>query len=268
MANSATSPQLDQRKHAAVLVLFTGILTLLIAVGLLVISGNPAPLADARYADPGREVESPFTSAILWLELVRTKNEVFQVLGDPTEPAGRDLRASMDILNWADYLFLPSYSALNAAAFLLVFALNRRSRRNVFGSSGFFYIGLVLAGTMMVADALENVALLRLTGYDGPAAIPDGDMLWLAISTHVKWGALWAACVLLGMGYASYFGPRWALILPLFYAAAGVLGVMSLLVPAALPLLELGANLMSLGWLASLIHAGFVFRSSPSIENT
>lgn len=251
----------DQKYHGAVLVLAAGIATLLTAVLLIVLAGNPAPLNDGRYGENGQPVAAPFTSAILWLELAQSKAEVFQNLGHPGEAAGQELRARLDRMNLADYLFMLVYSAFNAALFLLVNSFNREGGRAFFGAPVYFNIGLALAAAMLLADAFENVPLLRFTEYAEPAAIPDGDMLWLMLATNAKWGALYLACVLLGMGYASYYGLRPAVLLGLLYSVAGVLGLMSLAVPAARPLLEPATNLMSLGWLISLIHAGFLVRA-------
>lgn len=247
-------------RRAALLVILSAALTLAIAVVMTVLTGNPPPAADARFALPGAEPAAPFTTAILWLELVGTKAEVFQVLGSPAEPAGQALRGKMDLMNTIDYAFMIVYSALNAACFLLVWKLNKTRGTFFFGSTRFFNAGLVLSVLMWGADAFENVPLLRFTTYADPSAIPDSDMLWLTVATNVKWGALFCACLVVGTGYAAYFGARVALVLPLLYALASGPGVVGLLVPGLRGLVEAGANFMALAWLGSMIHAIALFR--------
>lgn len=250
------------RKQAALLVACTGLATLA-SFGIMVgaAGGDPVPLVDTSYAAPGQSPESvraPFRSAVVWLEVPADRYEVFQNLGNPETEPGREIRRRVDLINRIDYAFMVAYSAFTAALFWLLFLLKRSSGHVIFGELKFFHTGLVLAGAMLVGDALENLALLRLTDYSGPGAIPDVDLVWLSVTTRLKWFALWASCLLLGVGFASHFAGSPALLLSIPYSLAGIVGLMSFLIPGQRSLLETAASLMAVGWFGSLGYANFL----------
>jgi len=60
--------------------------------------------------------------------------------------------------------------------------------------------------------------------------------------------------VLLGLGYASYFGKSIGLLIALAYCAAGASGIMAVVSSEARPLCEWATLLMVVGWTSTLIH--------------
>lgn len=226
------------------LVVLSGLLTLITAIGMSLYGGLMKPR-------PGSQFQNP----IVEFELVLSAQEVFDVLLDPGSAEGKTLRAQMDRVNYADYVFMLCYSVFNACMFLFLGALNRTKSSPYFASNRFINLGLTLAILMLLGDAIENVQLLRLTNYQTPQEIGASLLNLLIVFTRIKWVALFGSSVLLGMAYAAYLGRSFGVIVTFFYCIGGALGLVSMAVPAARPLAEIGTSLMAVGWIVTLVHA-------------
>ncbi len=231
-------------RATGLLVVIAAGLTLLSAVVLTAVGGSPAP-----------RPESVFRSPIIEFELALSPAEVFAVLGNPAAESGIALRSQMDRINYADYFFMVCYSALNAVIFVYVAALNRSRLRERFSGRTFVRIGLLLAFLMLAGDAVENVALLKLTAFASPDSVPASVMNLLVVATRVKWGAIYAASILLGLSHASYFGKSVGSLVGFSYTTAGSIGLMSLIIADARPLCEWASLIAGFSWLTSSAHA-------------
>ncbi|HMU82078.1 MAG TPA: hypothetical protein PKE49_15140 [Leptospiraceae bacterium] len=230
-------------RATGLLVVFAALCTALSAGIITAVAGSPKP-------NPG----SAFQNAIVEFELAVNSREVQAVLSQPTEELARARRTQFNYLNYADYLFMVCYSALNATIFLYVAALNRSRFRERFVGNAFIRFGLLLSFLMLAGDALENVQLLRLTSMPEPEM--SSTIKALIIFTRIKWGALFTAAILLGLAYASYSGRTGLLFVGFLYATAGSIGIMSLIVLSGRPLCEWGTLLLAVAWLVSAVHAG------------
>lgn len=242
----------DAVKKTSFLVLLAGILTLLSVILMTVMAGdNPPP-----HTMPN---EWGFRKAILWFELARSPDEIFAVLGDPATEDGKNLRIVMDTMNRYDYGFMVCYSLFNATLFIFAGVLNRWRSRRVFGSSILINAGLILSLAMLLGDALENVQLLKLTGFMTVKEIPDALIGSLQIWTRVKWFSIFLSCLLLGLSYSSYFGRSAGFLLAVCYTTAAISGFFSITLPWARSLAEIASNVLAIAWLISLLHASWVF---------
>ena len=240
-------------KRYALFVLIAGILTFASMALMIAMSGGEVP-RPATY--PNKE---GFTQAIFWFEVVRSPEEVFEVLGDPGTSEGASLRHSMDMTNRYDYLFMACYPLLIAALILFLERLASDARRPLPLGRIIVAAGIVLSVIMFFADAYENVQLLKLTSYADIAGIDRGIITRLIIATNVKSGAISCAGILLVYCYAMYFRKSWGTLLALLYAVSIALGIAAMLIPSQRALLEKGATLGMTGWLISTIHGGYRF---------
>ncbi|MBL8019944.1 MAG: hypothetical protein JNM27_09780 [Leptospirales bacterium] len=234
----------NEVKSMAWLVVLSGLLTLITAVGMSLYGGGMKPR-------PGSQFQNP----IVEFELALSAQEVFDVLLDPGSAEGKTLRAQMDRVNYADYVFMLCYSAFNACMFLFLGALNRARSRPFFASNRFMNLGLALAIVMLLGDAIENVQLLKLTNYQTLQEIPGSLLNLLIVFTRIKWVALFGSAILLGMAYAAYLGRSAGVVVTFLYCIGGAMGLVSMAVPMARPLAEVGTSLMAIGWIVTLVHA-------------
>lgn len=153
----------------------------------------------------------------------------------------------------ADNYFLVSYSALNLSFFLFLAAIGWARPRALW-----IVLGSVLALGMLSADLCENGYLRQWIKSSGN--VPPSAHLFSATAT--KWGALAAACTLLGSIYLAH--PKWARLaaLPAFTTAA--LLVAGLVKPYSLWIDWVSNYALPAFWLAILIHAVIVAIESPS----
>lgn len=220
----------------AVLVVAAGLLTILSVLLMTGLGGSIPPR-------PGSE----YKSRMVEFELVLSQEELARVLDS------QEVRSRLDANNRWDFLFMICYSLLNAAFFLYVASLNRLRQRKRFRGSGFIRTGLALSVSMWAADAAETLQLLDLSA-ESPQSGDSG--LWvLIVATRLKWGALFAACAALGLGFAAYAGRSGGILIAVLFASAGVVGFMSLAHPDTRPLCELATALMAVGWIFLLGHA-------------
>jgi hypothetical protein len=148
---------------------------------------------------------------VLALELAATPDEVFRIIGPPGDPARPAAVAAMRAVTHPDFVFLLAYSTFYAGIFAL---LHARSA----GPTWLAPVGWALAATLAVADALENVEILRL--LDAADATAMGPALAaLRPFTLLKWNAIFAASALLAP-WTWRIGVGWRVGGPAFALAA------------------------------------------------
>jgi hypothetical protein len=234
--------------------LAAGVVTLVLSIAMA-LAGSASHPATSQ-GNPG------FTSAVLWLELVRSPEEAFAALGSPV-PGGDVLRARIDRVNRIDLVFLVAYSLLNCGA-LWIFAAGARRRPGP--GRPLATLALSLALVMAVGDAVEDAQLFVLTRARGPGDVGAEVISLLRCFSDAKWTALFVA---LGVGGALWALPRrssrvaWIAAVPLASAAIGLVGIWSIPVTGVdlRYLTEAATGGMSLCWLLALIA---VWRSGAS----
>lgn len=251
-----------ETRLAANVVILTGIATIVTMLLLIVIPGAALPPAATDHS-------SKFTNSMLWFELAKDADEVFANLGPADDPIGRDRRANLDAANQWDFGFMVAYSAFNGALVLLVWTLNRGARFwNGLSLAG---AGIILAALMLVGDVLENMQLLRLTGFATADEVPEEVMRQLNVWTRVKWGAIFAETMLLAWGYAVYFLKpaanrihRAGLIIAMAFLASAGSGIPSIAVESLRHWLEIASACIAIAWTLALAHAISIrFARSP-----
>jgi len=241
----------DSIKRTSILSLIAGALAFALIIVMGIAAGNPKPATHPN-ADG-------FTAAIYWFEVVESPADLFDALGDPAQEAGRALRAAMDLTNRIDFAFMIAYSLLFALLFVMLRGLVAGEGTASGPVRNIAAAGVALAVLMLAGDILENVQLLKLTGYASPADTDTGVIGLLMAFTRVKWFAIFLASLGLAVLYARWFGRRWpAYIFVALYASSAIIGFTSFFAPGWRAALELSSNLMGAAWLASTIHAGIV----------
>jgi len=266
----ATAPNI---RKPALAVVATAILTLGIALLLTALGSGVAP--HAQIAAPEDGPQNPaFSSALLWLQLVRTPEEVFRILGPAEESEGRSIRTILDTVNRVDFVFLLSYAALNLALGVYFYQLGKFQLSPLASAGWFAVISACLCCIMVVSDIAENVQLFALTAAQSPGDVNIGTLTLLRLWTALKWFALFLALFLQGLAWIGLHAQRgrWLAPLALVHLAAFALGTASLaslvLGPQALgqdlrPLMEPAAALLCLGWLIGLLHAIALLMRGP-----
>ena len=176
-------------------------------------------------------------------------------------------RAAQCIVSWltarneADFLLIPSYSALTAFIFLLLAAPRWTDDRPA--PRFWVLIGVLLAAVMLIADVAENALTFEWTTSPFLGRAMPG--LWTA--TAAKWGAVGLAAALAGVLALIRRSPRWtAVAIGLAGLATGALLAWGL-VRGSVSWLGLGTLAVTLFFLFALIHAVTVLvRPEPASE--
>ncbi|HRK35032.1 MAG TPA: hypothetical protein PLJ47_10600 [Candidatus Hydrogenedentes bacterium] len=249
---------MKRRRRAAYAVVVTGLATILSVLVMHFVSGKALP------PHAGENPEG-FRSAMIWLELVSSREEVFAVLGPYGSPEGTALRNQLDTANFYDFAFMTCYSLYNACLIYFVMHLQLYRLQSILKLRTFLGLGLILSAAMFIGDIVETTQLLTITKAHGPNAMLSSVVSTLQYWTRVKWAAIFIVCLMLCAGYASYFRRIPSLLLPAIYAVAGVAGLVSISLPNARPLLEtIASPAIALGWVLSLFHAGVVAVRGPA----
>lgn len=227
-----------------------------------------AALGYITYAGSGGDVVTPatypnrhhFTQAIFWFELLDSREELFEALGDPGTPQGAAMRRIMDVTNTYDVLLFSAYPPFFALLLVLVHLLLRRDDADPPAALPILVAGIVVCAVMPLADHMENVQLLKLTTFAAPGDVDDGVIAALKVWTRIKWGAIFAVTALLALRYWRYFidsrFPRYAFTG--IYGITAVVGSISLMFDGTRFLIEAASTTMGIGWLVSAVHAGVV----------
>ncbi|NOY70752.1 MAG: hypothetical protein GXP53_14935 [Deltaproteobacteria bacterium] len=175
-------------------------------VGLLVIAMSILLVAVFPSKAPG--LPEGFFTPIIAFEFIETRAEVFQMFTATDGNLRQSMIDAMDFGNRLDYVYMCLYSL-----FLLLFAV----RCAEVSGKKYYYIGALLALTVLFADALENIQLLGIT-----SAIENGDLgaylVRLHIFTWIKWGGIAAIFMVL---------VPWFMKGGLFSKAIGLTGIAS-----------------------------------------
>ena len=227
-------------------------------LGLLISFGGPEPLRPATYPN-----EPGFQSAIIWFELAASKQEVFQILGDPKDQQGVHIRQVMDKTDVYDYGYMVLYSLMCFFILALIFYLNQ-NKPGAAAKTWILYVSAFMCIAMLAGDAMENVQLLKLTKYASVADVDDAVVTALNIWTRVKWGAIFIFTIVAAYEYFVYFYGKKIpqALFVIAYGSSAVLGMVSLSAMSMRYLAETASYLVALSWLVSIVHAGIVLKST------
>ena len=217
----------------------------------------------SRFSPSERQFSSGFTNHVLAIELVRTPDDVLEIVGELGDPNREVMRGKVR----KDFLFIPSYGLLFAAlGWLLGRSHNRYAR----------WVGIAIvacAAGAAVFDVMENQWILRI--LDVRLADTSETMLDSVHSAAlVKWALVFIALALLSpivllrrelftlpIG-SSRLGSILGVIIALAYLLAATIGLIGL---TRNPLIEKASIFMSLALLLTvlLLLIGLVPRRSP-----
>ncbi|MEA2693441.1 MAG: hypothetical protein QOJ16_2828 [Acidobacteriota bacterium] len=241
------------RKWRAWFVILAGVATILFTLWLL-----PRAVRTARQGEVSCVGCRFAGNSMIRFELASSREEVRDILGPADTACGRCIRKVLDAENHADFGFMVSYSALNLAIvlFLAVPLLagepsgSRRLARILIA------LGIAGAFAMLLGDATENLALLRLTG---PSPDFESALRLLYPATRLKWSTLAIESLLIaGLYLLSLAGRsrpgRFLALLGLLYLYAAFCGLRAV---ASGETTGYGGFFIALGiaWACSLLHA-------------
>jgi hypothetical protein len=255
------------RKRRAIFVILAGIATILFSLWLL-----PRAVRTARQGEASCAGCRFAGNSMIRFELAGSREEVEDILGPAGSPCGRCVRKILDAENRADFGFMIAYSALNLAIvlFLAVPALESGGRRRL--ARVLLALGIAGAAAMLLGDATENLALLRLTGPS-----PDfGSALGLLYpATRLKWSTLAVESLLIAGLYSLSLARRsrpgrWLALLALPYLYAAFCGLRAVTSGGTTGYGSFFSSL-ALAWVVSLLHAALWLplarRASPVRES-
>ena len=159
---------------------FLGLLVIGMSIVLLMVFPSKAPW-----------MMDGFFTPIIAFEFVQSQSEVCQLFGLSDSPDQLSMIKAMDFGNRLDYIYMVLYTSF-LFFFSFVCAKNTGQR--------YYYAGSMLSFVILVADALENIQLLRIT-----AKIASQDfgkeLSLLHCFTWIKWGGITIVFLIL----APYF---------------------------------------------------------------
>jgi hypothetical protein len=247
----------DIGRVAAKWVVATGSATVLAVLIMRALTGGD--ISPHRYPNP-----EGFQSAMLWLELAYTPEEVFKILGPFDSDQGQALRRNLDTSNVYDFAFMFCYSLFNACLIIFISQLNTYRFTGLVKLRAFLILGLLLSVAMLIGDIVENVTLRDLTHAMSPADISQDQMEQLMYWTRVKWGSIALVCLMLSAGYTAYFWRIPPLLLPVGFAIAGVSALIAISIHDARFILErVTVSHLAVVWAAALVHAGVFVKYGP-----
>jgi hypothetical protein len=148
---------------------FLGLLVIGMSIVLLMVFPSKAPW-----------MMDGFSTPIMAFEFVQSQSEVSQLFGLSGSPEQLSMIKAMDFGNRLDYIYMVLYTSF-LFFFSFVCAKNTGQR--------YYYAGSMLSFVILVADALENIQLLRIT-----AKITSQDLgkelSLLHCFTWIKWGGI------------------------------------------------------------------------------
>jgi len=198
-----------------------------------------------------------FKKRIIWLELVDSVDEVFNILENPGTKEGIEIRRLINRANFLDNIFIFIYSAFNASLFYFTYILTDSIFRP------FLISGIVLSIVMLVTDYLENDQIYKLTEVESPDKLNKCGVLCIQIWARLKWGAIAISSLVLSIFYFDYFISQfkvtWELIwflLPILFLTTGVSMFLAISISSLRNQAEKAMNLgLVPAWLLSWIYA-------------
>jgi len=244
-------------RSAARWVVISGSATILSVLVMRVMTGGD--ISPHQYPNP-----AGFKSAMLWLELSHSPEEVFKILGPFDSEKGHALRQNLDTVNVYDFAFMACYSVFNACLIVFVSRLNTYRFTGLVKLKTFLILGLILSVSMLVGDIVENVTLKELTHSETPSSISSATMTQLEYWTRIKWGSISLVCLMLCAGYTAYFWRIPPLLLPVGLSIAGISGIIAISVPDARFILErVTVTHLAVVWSAAFVHAAVFYKFGP-----
>ena len=163
---------------------FLGLLVLGMSIVLLMVFPSRAPW-----------MMDGFSTPIIAFEFVQSQSEVYRLFGLTGSPDQLSMTQSMiramDFGNRLDYIYMVLYTSF---LFFFSFVCAKNTGQK------YYYAGSMLSFVILVADALENIQLLRIT-----AKITSQDfakeLSFLHCFTWIKWGGITVVFLIL----APYF---------------------------------------------------------------
>jgi len=152
---------------------FLGLLVIGMSIVLLMVFPSMAPW-----------MMDGFFTPIIAFEFVQSQSEVYRLFGLPNSPDQLSMTQSMiramDFGNRLDYIYMVLYTSF-LFFFSFVCAKNTGQR--------YYYAGSMLSFVILIADALENIQLLRITKKITSQDFGK-ELLFLHCFTWIKWGGI------------------------------------------------------------------------------
>lgn len=214
---------------------FLGLLVIGMSIVLLMVFPSKAPW-----------MMDGFFTPIIAFEFVQSQSEVCRLFGLSDSPDQLSMIKAMDFGNRLDYIYMVLYTS-----FLFFFSFVCAKNTGQI----YYYAGSILSFVILVADALENIQLLRIT-----AKITSQDfgkeLSLLHCFTWIKWGGITVVFLIL----ATYFfkGRTYSKVIAAIEISSFILSVLTYLNRSVLnELLGLSVALMFL----MMIVYSFIYKT-------
>ena len=189
-----------------------------------------------------------FFTPIIAFEFIQSKSEVYQLFGSPGSVDQLSMIKAMDLGNRLDYIFMVLYASF-LFFFSFVCAKNTGQR--------YYYAASFLSLVILIADAIENIQLLRITSkiihHDFGK-----ELFFLHWFTWIKWGGITIVFLIL----APYFfkGRIYSKVIAALGISSFILYIFAYFNRSILnEFLGLSVSLMFL----MMIVYSFIFRAEP-----
>ena len=159
---------------------FLGLLVIGMSIVLLMVFPSRAPW-----------MMDGFFTPIIAFEFVQSQNEVYKLFGLPESLDQLSMIKAMDFGNRLDYIYMVLYTFF-LFSFSFVCAKNTGQR--------YFYAASTLSIVILVADAIENIQLLKITAKIISQNFGK-ELFFLHWFTWIKWGGITVVFLIL----APYF---------------------------------------------------------------
>lgn len=167
----------------------TGIIAILLLPFLFLIND---------YSPESKKIPQGYSSSIVAFEFASNNDELITVLS----PLNRSDLRDMDRLNYVDFGFMILYG---------IFLFLTMSRLGTLHGHTFLRRMRWLVLIAVIADAIENIHLLKLTDYfRGFTNSQEGLIFWLSIFTWIKW--LLLALSLSAIGYSLVKAKKYVIL--------------------------------------------------------
>ena len=214
---------------------FLGLLVIGMSVVLLMVFPSKAPW-----------MMDGFFTPIIAFEFVQSQSEVCQLFGLSDSPDQLSMIKAMDFGNRLDYIYMVLYSSF---LFFFSFVCAKITEQR------YYYAGSMLSFVILVADALENIQLLRIT-VKIPSQNFGKELSLLHCFTWIKWGGITVVFLIL----APYFfkGRSYSKVIAAIGISSFILSVLAYLNRSVLnELLGLSVALMFL----MMIVYSFIYKT-------